>query len=31
MKDALTGKHGEYELVLSNRPFGKKSGMSNRQ
>src|SRR3989449_8506034 len=24
-KDALAGKHGEYEIVLANPPFGKKS------
>jgi type I restriction enzyme M protein len=27
-KDALTGKHGEYEIVLANPPFGKKSSMT---
>jgi type I restriction enzyme M protein len=25
VKDALAGKHGEYEMVLTNPPFGKKS------
>ena len=27
-KDALAGKHGEYELVLANPPFGKKSSVT---
>jgi type I restriction enzyme M protein len=27
-KDALTGKHGEYEIVLANPPFGKKSSVT---
>lgn len=27
-KDALTGKHGEYELVLANPPFAKKSSVT---
>jgi type I restriction enzyme M protein len=27
-KDALTGKHGEYDLVLANPPFGKKSSVT---
>ena len=26
-KDALAGKHGEYEIVLANPPFGKKSAV----
>ena len=26
--DALAGKHGEYELVLTNPPFGKKSSVT---
>ncbi|HEY2712439.1 MAG TPA: hypothetical protein VGI60_07985 [Chthoniobacterales bacterium] len=25
VKDALVGKHGEYEMKLTNPPFGKKS------
>jgi type I restriction enzyme M protein len=28
VKDALSGKHGEYELVLTNPPFGKKSSVT---
>jgi type I restriction enzyme M protein len=28
VKDALAGRHGEYELVLTNRPFGKKSSVT---
>jgi type I restriction enzyme M protein len=27
-KDALAGKHGEYNLVLANPPFGKKSSVT---
>jgi type I restriction enzyme M protein len=27
VKDALAGKHGEYQLVLTNPPFGKKSSV----
>jgi type I restriction enzyme M protein len=27
-KDALAGKHGEYDLVLANPPFGKKSSVT---
>ncbi len=27
-KDALAGKHGEYEMVLANPPFGKKSSVT---
>ena len=27
VKDALIGKHGEYQLVLTNPPFGKKSSV----
>ena len=27
-KDALTGKHGEYDIVLANPPFGKKSSVT---
>ena len=27
-KDALVGKHGEYEIVLANPPFGKKSSVT---
>ena len=27
-KDALAGKHGEYDLVLTNPPFGKKSSVT---
>ncbi len=27
-KDALSGKHGEYEMVLANPPFGKKSSVT---
>lgn len=27
-KDALGGKHGEYEMVLANPPFGKKSSVT---
>jgi type I restriction enzyme M protein len=27
-KDALAGKHGEFELVLANPPFGKKSSVT---
>jgi len=27
-KDALAGKHGEYDMVLANPPFGKKSSVS---
>jgi type I restriction enzyme M protein len=26
-KDALAGKHGEYDFVLANPPFGKKSSV----
>jgi type I restriction enzyme M protein len=26
-KDALAAKHGEYDMVLANPPFGKKSSM----
>ena len=29
-KDALAGKHGEYEIVLANPPFGKKSSVTIR-
>jgi type I restriction enzyme M protein len=25
VKDSLAGKHGEYDIVLANPPFGKKS------
>ena len=28
VKDALAGKHGEYEIVLANPPFGKKSSVT---
>jgi type I restriction enzyme M protein len=28
VKDALSGKHGEHELVLTNPPFGKKSSVT---
>ena len=28
IKDALTGKHGEYDIVLANPPFGKKSSVT---
>ena len=27
-KDALAGKHGEYEIILANPPFGKKSSVT---
>ncbi|MDR1498147.1 MAG: hypothetical protein LBS59_07045 [Puniceicoccales bacterium] len=27
-RDALSGKHGEYDLVLANPPFGKKSSVT---
>src|SRR5712691_11774238 len=27
-RDALAGKHGEYEIVLANPPFGKKSSVT---
>jgi type I restriction enzyme M protein len=27
-KDALAGKHGEYDMVLANPPFGKKSSVT---
>ena len=27
-KDALAGKHGEYDMVLANPPFGKKSSIT---
>ncbi len=27
-KDAVAGKHGEYEIVLANPPFGKKSSVT---
>lgn len=27
-KDALSGKHGEYKIVLANPPFGKKSSVT---
>ncbi len=27
-KDALAGKHGEYEIVLANPPFGKKGSVT---
>ncbi len=27
-KDALSGKHGEYDIVLANPPFGKKSSIT---
>lgn len=27
-KDALAGKHGEYDIVLANPPFGKKSSVT---
>ena len=27
-KEALAGKHGEYEIVLANPPFGKKSSVT---
>jgi type I restriction enzyme M protein len=27
-KDSLAGKHGEYEIVLANPPFGKKSSVT---
>src|SRR5213595_3362810 len=28
VKDSLAGKHGEYEMVLTNPPFGKKSSVT---
>jgi type I restriction enzyme M protein len=28
VKDGLAAKHGEYELVLTNPPFGKKSSVT---
>jgi type I restriction-modification system DNA methylase subunit len=28
VKDALAGEHGEYEMVLTNPPFGKKSSVT---
>jgi type I restriction enzyme M protein len=28
VKDALAGKHGEYEMVLTNPPFGKRSSVT---
>lgn len=28
VKDGLAGKHGEYEMVLTNPPFGKKSSVT---
>ena len=28
VRDALAGKHGEYEMVLTNPPFGKKSSVT---
>ena len=28
VRDALAGKHGEYEIVLANPPFGKKSSVT---
>jgi type I restriction enzyme M protein len=28
VRDALAGKHGEYDLVLANPPFGKKSSVT---
>jgi type I restriction enzyme M protein len=28
VKDALAGKHGEYEMVLTNPPFGKKNSVT---
>src|SRR5437763_2310384 len=28
VKDAIAGKHGEYEMVLTNPPFGKKSSVT---
>jgi len=28
VKDALAGKHGEYEVVLTNPPFGRKSSVT---
>ena len=28
VKDALAGKHGEYEMVMTNPPFGKKSSVT---
>ena len=28
IKDALAGKHGEYDIVLANPPFGKKSSVT---
>lgn len=28
VKDALAGKHGEYDVVLANPPFGKKSSVT---
>jgi type I restriction enzyme M protein len=28
VRDALAGKHGEYDLVLTNPPFGKKSSVT---
>ena len=27
-KDALAAKHGEYDIVLANPPFGKKSSVT---
>src|SRR5262245_44328163 len=30
-KDALAGKHGEYDMVLASPPFGKKSSVDHRQ
>ena len=27
-KDALSGKHGEYDMILANPPFGKKSSVT---
>jgi type I restriction-modification system DNA methylase subunit len=27
-QDALAGKHGEYDIVLANPPFGKKSSVT---
>jgi type I restriction enzyme M protein len=28
VRDALSGKHGEYEVILANPPFGKKSSVT---
>ncbi len=28
VKDALSGKHGEYDVILANPPFGKKSSVT---